>query len=414
MTQTNEDATPLDPKQVLRSMVKGYTGKDAPETATGTTLRELLRPTEDYKRLTARLKDEGLVLDEMMLQQVPNQEVQAWLINADHKKTFDGKVKGHGAQFLLPNGAPRFVDYTGPLPNAPPLLTEYVFPGVTILRNHQDGTEDYDFRGQTKPVQKNHGATPPGTSIQKAVDKAWRFNKKKGVCIGESYGHELLIGTISDTETDIRFFQPNEFNDKASLSYLARDGAGNTIEIVDDPAKAAPQLGISVDSPAKIWRTKLRGRPIAANGKLEVFRVLSDRAFGREGALADAAAEQGGRIVNLNDKYDANKSALKLLDFYNEKTNPHPYIQVGEKYVYRLESYTNREGAVTWKAYVRADAEHDNEGRALSPRLNCLVETMNRRLGGTFEKNEGAFVAYLGLGESRQASPAARGLLEAE
>jgi len=407
---TTSASTTDDGRAVLRSLVAGYSGKAAPETATKAELLALLRATPDFQRNFARFKDEGLTLDEMMIQTKPNQEVAAWLLNADHAKEYQGVKKGHGAQFRLANGSTRFVDYGGAMPNAPPILTEFVFTGVTLITNHEDQSTDYDFRGPAKPIQKAHGLPPPETNLQKAVEKAWKFNKKKGVVIGESFGHELLVGTITENEGDIAYFPPNEFSDKPRLSFLAFDAAANAIEVQADPVSAATQLGISIDAPAKVWKSKLRGHRIAANGKVEVFRVVSDRAFGREGFLADVASEQGTRIVSANDKNDQNKQALKLTDLYSEQSNPAPCIPAGEKFLYRLESYTGKDGAVVWKGYVRADAERDGEGRPKPPTLNCIVKTGVGR-NGPYAINDGAFVTYIGAGENRKPSAFAQGLL---
>ena len=404
MTQTT---TQMDPKAILAALMREYTGKAPAPEATGAQIREALRQTPEYKERYARLKDEGMALDDMRYRTVKGQELPAWLLNGNFEKSFKGVKKGHGAIFRLPNGSTRFVDYGGPMPGDLPVLTEFVFPGTTINRVVDDGSESYDIR--EKPVQKKHGKAPPPSDLAKAIARCWTYVPKKGIVTGESFDQEFAVLTVTDKDDDIRFFPPGEFNDKPTLRFLANDAEGTTVEVEADPAAVAPQLNLSPEAPASRWQRELRGRLIAANGQLSVFRAKGDRFFGRDGALAELVSQQATRMVPRAK--DPSKQDLSLKDLYDPKANPAPAIQVGDKYVYRLEA--RQSGDKTYHtAYVRADMETDSKGRPMPPTLNCVVKSGNKN-GKDWTMNEGAFVSVIGSGDGK-ASSTAQSLLAVE
>lgn len=394
--------TPEDPKQTLRNLVLEYTGAPAAADASPKQMREAIEATQAFKAAFAKWKDTGLALDELIYRTVPDQKVPAWLVNPDYTKKFKGVVNGRGGQFLLPNGKMHFVDYGAAVPGNPPLLTEFVFGGtISKVLSDNPPTTTYEVRG--KPTQAPHGLPPPPTGLGNALQKLWRYVAAKGAIAGESFDQEFAVLSISENPDDIRYF-PAEGEKKAKLSYVAIDGEGTHVTVTDDPANAARQLRLSESASVARWKDKLKGRSISALGILSVLKKCSDYEFG-EGVLASVASQQGTRIVAGTK--DPAKRALNLKDLYNKDSNPTPSIPVGEKFVYKMESY-QKDGREIWNAYVRLDMERDTSGRPMPPTLDCVV-----RVGAKGTFNEGAFVTYIGA-ETEGASQSARQLLLAE
>lgn len=393
-----------DPKAVLRAMVKAYTGKDPDTNATGKDLRAALAQTPRYKEVFAKSKDEGSTLTEMMVKQTSGVTVPAWLITGDKVDKKGDKVRGHGAIFRLADGRTRFVDYAGPLKDAGTPLTEYVFENASIIDNFEDGTQTYDIKKDAKPTKKTHGQEPPASDLTKPIQDCFKFVKKLGYVKGETYDTVLGFLTITSDKDRIRIFPPGQYNDDYEMNFEAVDSAGTVVRVDVDPQEAAQALGLSVDSPAALWKNRLAGMAIAANGGLSIFLRRGDKFFGEDGTLAQVAAAQGGRIKEGKE----GRRHLDLTDLYDATTNPHPSIPVGDKDVYRMESYKDDEGNERWSAYVRCDQEAGQDGKPLPPTLDCIVKMSKK--GKPY--NEGRFALYLGMQNgSVKASESAKQML---